>query len=105
MILESKSSKKQEKAGGAEEMEDPMEERAPLKETDTWAMLRKYFNNNKNTMDMKDMFATDPKRFDKFSIMLDTPKDGPFLFDYSKNKVTLCHIRFAVPKCDFLPGY
>ena len=72
-----------------QEMEDPMEERQALKETDSWAMLRKYFNNNKNTMDMKDMFATDPKRFDKFSIMLDTPKDGPFLFDYSKNKVAL----------------
>jgi len=36
---------------------------------------------------MKDMFATDPNRYNNFSIKLDTPKDGPFLVDYSKNKI------------------
>ena len=58
-----------------------------LKETQAWAMLQKYFTNNKNTINMKDMFATDPKRVDKFSLKLETPKDGPLLVDYSKNKV------------------
>ena len=32
---------------------------------------------------MKDLFATDPKRFDRFHL-----KTGPFLLDYSKNNIT-----------------
>ena len=69
-----------------------------LKETQAWAQLQKYFNDNKNTINIKDMFASDPKRFDKFSIKLETPKNGPFLLDYSKNKIneevgnTLCFL-------------
>jgi len=61
--------------------------KAPLKETEAWKLLQKYFNNNKNTINMKDMFATDPGRFNRFSVKLDTPNDGPFLVDYSKNKI------------------
>jgi len=59
----------------------------PLKETEAWSSLQSYFNENKNTIDMKKMFDEDDRRFDKFSIMLETPKDGPFLVDYSKNKI------------------
>jgi glucose-6-phosphate isomerase len=59
----------------------------PLKDAEAWATLQKYFNNNKNTINMKDMFATDQNRFDTFSIKLDTPRQGPFLVDYSKNKI------------------
>merc|ERR1719341_1802158 len=33
------------------------------------------------------MFDEDSRRFDKFSIKLETPNDGPFLLDYSKNKI------------------
>lgn len=58
-----------------------------LKETEAWSSLQSYFNENKNTMDMKKMFDEDSRRFDKFSIKLETPKDGPFLVDYSKNKI------------------
>merc|ERR1712226_816470 len=58
-----------------------------LKETEAWSSLQSYFNENKNTIDMKKMFDEDDRRFDKFSIMLETPKDGPFLVDYSKNKI------------------
>jgi len=61
--------------------------KGPLKETEAWKMLQKYFNNNKNSINMKDMFATDPNRYHNFSIKLETPKDGPFLVDYSKNKI------------------
>jgi len=61
--------------------------KAPLKETEAWKMLQKYFNNHKNIINMKDMFATDPDRFNRFSIKLDTPSDGPLLVDYSKNKI------------------
>lgn len=58
-----------------------------LKETEAWSSLQSYFNENKNTMDIKKMFDEDSRRFDKFSIKLETPKDGPFLVDYSKNKI------------------
>merc|ERR1712226_495179 len=58
-----------------------------LKETEAWSSLQSYFNENKNTIDMKKMFDEDDRRFDKFSIKLETPKDGPFLVDYSKNKI------------------
>ena len=74
-----------------------------LKETQAWAQLQKYFNGNKNTINMKDMFASDPKRFDKFSIKLETPKNGPFLLDYSKNKINE-EVGFTAlcTKCDVL---
>jgi len=58
-----------------------------LKETEAWSSLQSYFNENKNTIDMKKMFDEDSRRFDKFSLKLETPKDGPFLVDYSKNKI------------------
>jgi len=61
--------------------------KAPLKETEAWKMLQKYFNDNKNSINMKEMFASDANRFDKFSINLTTPNDGPLLVDYSKNKI------------------
>merc|ERR1711962_1037695 len=56
-------------------------------ETEAWSNLQTYFNENKNTIDMKKMFDEDSRRFDKFSLKLETPKDGPFLVDYSKNKI------------------
>ena len=58
-----------------------------LKETEAWSNLQTYFNENKNTIDMKKMFDEDSRRFDKFSLKLETPKDGPLLVDYSKNKI------------------
>jgi glucose-6-phosphate isomerase len=58
-----------------------------LKETEAWSSLQTYFNENKNTIDMKKMFDEDSRRFDKFSLKLETPNDGPFLVDYSKNKI------------------
>jgi len=61
--------------------------KAPLKDTEAWANLAKTFAAVKNTMSMKDMFATDAARAERFSVRLETPKDGPLLVDYSKNKV------------------
>ena len=58
-----------------------------LKETKAWSALQSYFNENKNTINMKKMFDEDSRRFDKFSLKLETPKDGPLLVDYSKNKI------------------
>ena len=36
-----------------------------LKETEAWSNLQTYFNENKNTIDMKKMFDEDSRRFDK----------------------------------------
>jgi len=33
------------------------------------------------------LFNKDANRFSNFSVKLDTPLDGPFLVDYSKNRV------------------
>jgi len=61
--------------------------KAPLKETVAWQALQKFFNDNKNLINIADLFAKDPKRFNKFSVKLDTPLDGPLLVDYSKNRI------------------
>jgi len=61
--------------------------KAPLKETGAWKALQKYFDDNKNSINIADMFSKDAERFSKFSVNLETPLDGPFLVDYSKNRV------------------
>ena len=33
------------------------------------------------------MFNKDPERFSKFSIKIDTPLEGPYLVDFSKNRI------------------
>jgi len=61
--------------------------KAPLKETAAWKALQKYFDENKNSINIGSMFAKDPERFSKFSVKLETPLDGPLLVDYSKNRI------------------
>jgi len=61
--------------------------KAPLKETEAWKALQKYFDENKNSINIGSMFAQDPDRFSKFSVKLETPLDGPLLVDYSKNRI------------------
>lgn len=48
--------------------------------------LKSYNDSTGRQLKMKDLFEKDPRRFEKFSITLDTP-DGPILFDYSKNLI------------------
>lgn len=50
--------------------------------TEAHIKLKQHFAEMQNAQ-MKDMFALDSQRFDKFSIKLDD-----FLFDYSKNRIT-----------------
>lgn len=50
--------------------------------TSAWKILEQHYAVMKSTQ-MKDLFADDQDRFAKFSI-----KDGPILFDYSKNIIT-----------------
>ena len=49
--------------------------------TNAWKALQDHFNKNKNRT-IKDLFASDPQRFSKFSISF--PKED-ILVDYSKN--------------------
>ena len=50
--------------------------------TASWQQLKDHFLEMKNTR-MKDLFANDPARFEKFSLKFDD-----ILFDYSKNIIT-----------------
>ena len=50
--------------------------------TAAWKELQEYYNANKDVK-MKDLFASDEKRFDKFSL-----QSGDIYFDYSKNIIT-----------------
>ena len=51
--------------------------------TQAWFILKKHQEEEMNRKQMKDLFATDPTRFDKYSI-----NTGSLLFDYSKNIIT-----------------
>ena len=48
--------------------------------TQAWFVLQKHYEEEMNRRHMRDLFASDPDRFNKFSITL-----GDILFDYSKN--------------------
>ena len=53
-----------------------------LKNLPVWQQLEQHFSEIKNEK-MRDMFAADPERFDRFSIRLQD-----ILFDYSKNRIS-----------------
>ena len=48
--------------------------------TQAWFVLQKHYEEEMNRRHMRDLFASDPDRFKKFSITF-----GEILFDYSKN--------------------
>ncbi len=48
--------------------------------TQAWFLLQKHHEEEMNRRHMRDLFASDPERFQKFSITL-----GDLIFDYSKN--------------------
>jgi glucose-6-phosphate isomerase len=55
---------------------------ARLDETPTWLALEEHAG-ELGDLDLRDLFAADPGRFERFSIGL-----GPLFFDYSKNRIT-----------------
>jgi glucose-6-phosphate isomerase len=55
---------------------------SPLTRSTAWSALKKH-RQSLETTTMRQLFADDPKRFDKFSIIF-----GNILFDYSKNRIT-----------------
>ncbi|CAK8674429.1 unnamed protein product [Clavelina lepadiformis] len=59
---------------------------ASLTECPEWKELEKDFAEFGDSMKIKDLFSSDPNRFNNYSITLDTP-EGPVLLDYSKNRI------------------
>lgn len=55
-----------------------------MKEDPAWQTLKNCYETKGSKLKMVDLFRSDPSRFDKFSLALET-NDGPFLLDYSKN--------------------
>ena len=64
-----------------------MKGKKSLKETEAWKKLHDYFERNKNSINILEMFNKDSERFSKFSIKVDTPLEGPYLVDFSKNRI------------------
>jgi glucose-6-phosphate isomerase len=63
------------------EIDRAVREGTPLEETGPWKALEEHFGDLCDTH-MRDLFAADPERFDRFSLELDG-----LLFDYSKNRI------------------
>ncbi|GAA5979634.1 hypothetical protein JCM11641_007896 [Rhodosporidiobolus odoratus] len=54
----------------------------------SWGKLQQLYDAEHTKLVLKDLFAQDPKRFDKFSRTYDSPnKDVHFLVDFSKNLI------------------
>lgn len=49
--------------------------------------LAEHYVSAGSSLNMKNLFACDSDRFDKFSLRITTPNDGDVLLDYSKNRV------------------
>ncbi|KAL3859867.1 hypothetical protein ACJMK2_010056 [Sinanodonta woodiana] len=60
--------------------------RASLTSVPTWKNLQNYFDQHGTHLEMQQLFKSDPKRFEKYSVQLST-KDGDILLDYSKNRI------------------
>ncbi|EFN82269.1 glucose-6-phosphate isomerase [Harpegnathos saltator] len=64
-----------------------MKSKADLSTETAWNQLQQYFDSNGPKINIYNMFQQDNKRFEKFSLELATPQDGPILLDYSKNRI------------------
>lgn len=68
-----------------------------LTQSSSWKALEEHFSEI-NQLHMRDMFAEDPQRFDKFSLKL-----NEILFDFSKNIInekTMQHLRALAEECE-----
>lgn len=52
-----------------------------------WKNLKEFHRIQGNELNLRQLFAQDPKRFERYSLKIETP-DGLMLFDYSKNLIT-----------------
>lgn len=59
-----------------------------LSEDSVYQQIQAYYKEHGASINIKKIFEEDDIRFDKFSLKLNTPKDGEILLDYSKNRIT-----------------
>ncbi|XP_052861037.1 glucose-6-phosphate isomerase [Anopheles cruzii] len=59
-----------------------------LSKDPVYQQIQEYYDANGSGINIKQLFAGDDIRFDKFHLKLSTPGDGDILLDYSKNRVT-----------------
>lgn len=59
-----------------------------LSEDSVYQQIQQYYKEHGASINIKKIFQEDDIRFDKFSLKLNTPKDGEILLDYSKNRIT-----------------
>ncbi|KAK9511184.1 hypothetical protein O3M35_005794 [Rhynocoris fuscipes] len=64
-----------------------MEPKVKLTSEPTFLKLKDYFLRQGCKININELFKADPLRFEKYSIKIDTPNDGPILVDFSKNRV------------------
>ena len=81
--------------------------KAYLKDTEAWQKLQNYFDQNKNAINILELFTKDPERFSKYSLKVDTPLDGPLLVDCSKNRINdeVMELLLNLGKCIKTPSY
>lgn len=58
-----------------------------LLDKSTWKNLKELHRTHGKQLNLRQLFADDPQRFERYSLKIDIP-DGPMLFDYSKNLIT-----------------
>ncbi|XP_036333210.1 glucose-6-phosphate isomerase [Rhagoletis pomonella] len=59
-----------------------------LSEEPAYQKLQQFYNAHGKDIKIKELFASDTNRFNKYSLRLKTPNDGEILIDYSKNRIT-----------------
>lgn len=62
-----------------------MDVKEPLKSEAIWKKLQSHADDKAKKLQMRVLFEQDPKRFEKYSLTLKTPKTGEILLDFSKN--------------------
>lgn len=65
-----------------------MSNKVLLSEDAVYQQIQEYYKEHGDSINIRKIFEEDDIRFDKFSLKLNTPKDGEILLDYSKNRIT-----------------
>ncbi|KAL1115072.1 hypothetical protein AAG570_007103 [Ranatra chinensis] len=64
-----------------------MEPRVKLSQEPVFQKLKQYRLSQGDGINISQLFDEDPQRFEKYSLTINTPEDGPILIDYSKNRI------------------
>jgi len=64
-----------------------MQSQKDLNSCAAFQALKKHYETDGVKFNIANLFKSDPERFNKFSVKVATPSDGPILLDYSKNRL------------------